>query len=198
MASMNGSNSAMPTRGEDAHPLGVGARAPGATLRTIDGQPFDLAEAYHNGPVMLIFYRGGWCPYCNRHLQELRHAEAPLREMGVRLLAVSPDQPSKLQESRVENEVSYELLSDSTMKLSRAFGLAFRVDDDTIERYHGFGIDLEAASGQSHFQLPVPAVYLIDRQGVIRFAHFDPDYKVRLSADDVVTAARSTVGETSR
>lgn len=194
-ASMTLMNGAVPDDSAQAHPLAVGQRAPSAMLRNVDGSSFDLAKAYRNGPVMLIFYRGGWCPYCNTHLAELVKVDQPLADMGVTLLAVSPDQPSKLRETEEKNGLNYALLSDSDVTLARAFGLAFRVDDATIERYHGYGIDLDAASGHPHHILPVPAVYLIDKQGVIRFAHSNPDYKHRLSAEEVLAAAKKLTGK---
>ncbi len=85
----------------------------------------------------------------------------------------------------------FTLLSDASMSAARAFGIAFRVDDATFARYKSFGIDLEAASGQTHHELPVPAVFILDRAGVIRFAHANPDYTVRLAAEPLLEAARS-------
>lgn len=169
--------------------LDAGVAAPVAPLRTVDGAEFDLAATYADGPVVLVFYRGGWCPYCTKHLRELGAMEASLRERGFTILAVSPDRPEKLQATRDEHAVGFTLLSDQDLALARAFGLAFRVDDETVRRYEGFGIDLQAASGRDHQSLPVPAVYLIDRDGIIRFAHSDPDYRARLDEAALRAAA---------
>lgn len=173
--------------------LGIGVAAPVAPLRTVDGSEFDLAAAYADGPVVLVFYRGGWCPYCTKHLRELGAMEASLRERGFTILAVSPDRPEKLQATRDEHAVGITLLSDQDLALARAFGLAFRVDDETVRRYEGFGIDLQAASGRDHQSLPVPAVYLIDGDGIIRFAHSDPDYRTRLDEAALRAAADELV-----
>ena len=178
-------------RPEDVQPLTTGDRAPAPTLRDAAGSPTNLARAYGDRATVLVFYRGGWCPYCNTHLSELIEAEAKLLDAGFQILAVSPDRPAKLREAADDHGFSYRLLSDSNMQLARAFGLAFRVDDDTLERYDEFGIDLEDASGEAHHLLPVPAVYLIDRAGVVRFAYWNPDHRERLDGDDLLEAARA-------
>jgi peroxiredoxin len=128
---------------------------PEVTLRTADGEAFDLSAAVSRKPAVLIFYRGGWCPYCNLHLGQLQEAEADLVKLGYQILAISPDRPAKLAESVEKGKLSYTLLSDAAMDAAKAFGIAFRVDDTTVEKYKGYGIDLEAASGQAHHLLPV-------------------------------------------
>jgi peroxiredoxin len=180
----------VPNRAEDVRPLGEGERAPTAELRRVDGQAVEMAELYRRQPTMLVFYRGGWCPYCNVQLGHLAEAEGELVEMGYQVLAISPDRPEVLREGAGEQERGYELLSDSEMALAQAFGVAFRVDDQTIEQYRGFGIDLEQASGRDHHLLPVPAVYIIDTEGMIRYAHWDADYKERLEPDELIDVAR--------
>ncbi len=178
------------------HPAPVGADAPTDVLRTVDGETFDLAAAYAASPTVLVFYRGGWCPYCNRHLADLARMESELNGMGVQLLAISPDHPGELRKTLTDKPLGYTLLSDSDMALSRAFGLAFRVDDATLTKYDEYGIDLEAAAGGlSHHLLPVPAVYVVDRRGVIRFAHWDANYRERLDGDAVLAAARQALGK---
>jgi peroxiredoxin len=113
--------------------------------------------------------------------------------MGYQVLAISPDRPAELAKTLDKQELAYELLSDSDVSLARAFGLIFHVDDPTVEKYRGFGIDLEQASGRDHHMLPVPAVYIVDQAGVIRFAHWNPDYKTRLAPEDLLKAARESI-----
>ncbi len=122
---------------------------------------------------------------------QLQKIEDDLLELGYQIVAVSPDRPEKLQESIKKNKLKYRLVSDASMEGSKAFGLAFRVDDETIEKYKGWGLDLEKASGQDHHYLPVPAVYLIDKEGLIRFLYVNPNYKVRLQPDILLGAARA-------
>ena len=184
---------AVPTRAEDVRPLKEGERAPNATLSRPDGQPLMLSAAYSAKPSILIFYRGGWCPYCNTHLGQIAKAEAELVKLGYHVLAISPDQPEAIRASIDKGGYTYQLLSDSDMVLTHAFGLAFRVDDPTVEKYRGFGIDLDKASGRNHHLLPVPAVYIVDTKGVIRFAHWDADYKKRLEPEVLLDTARNVM-----
>ena len=176
-------------RAEDVQPLAPGQHAAPATLRTPEGEAFDLAAAYRQRPTALVFYRGGWCPYCTTHLAALAEVEQRLTDMGYQVLAVSPDRPEKLRESLLEHDFAYRLLSDSDMTLARRFGVAFIVDEATRRQYEEFGIDLVEAAGEAHYMLPVPAVFLIDREGIIRFAYWDSDYRERLDGDELLAAA---------
>jgi peroxiredoxin len=171
-------------------PLAVGTTIPTVAVRDADGSERTLGPQTITQPTVLIFYRGGWCPYCNTHLGELRHAEGPLLELGYELLFLSADRPELLHSSLKEPGIRYTLLSDARMDAARAFGIAFRVDDATVAKYKAFGIDLEAASGEAHHQLPVPAVFIVDQQGIVQFAYANPDYKVRLSSEDLLSEAR--------
>lgn len=185
---------ALPENANHVKPLEASERAPSIMVRDVDGRRINTSRVYRDGPAVLIFYRGGWCPYCSQHLAEMAQIEGELHEMGYRIIGVSPDRPAKLRESIDEHELAYTLLSDSDVKLARAFGVAFRVDDETNDMLRGHGIDLEDAAGRSHRVLPIPAVYLIDVDGVIRFAHWNPDYRERLSGDKVLSAARAMIG----
>ncbi|MEX0777472.1 MAG: peroxiredoxin-like family protein [Phycisphaeraceae bacterium] len=156
----------MAARAQDVGPLGEGQRAPSAVLYRPDGQAVVLADLDARQPAVLIFYRGGWCPYCNTHLGQVAQAEPELVKPGYQVLAISPDGPEALRATLDKGSYKYQLLSDRDMTLSKAFGLAFHVDEPTVQKYRGFGIDLDKASGRDHHLLPVPAVYIVDRQGV--------------------------------
>ena len=108
--------------------------------------------------------------------------------MGIQIVAVSPDRPDLLQQSVKEQELTYRLLSDSDMSASKKFGLAFKVDTTTVNRYKRNGLDLADRSGYDHYLLPVPAAFLIDTQGVIRYRYFNPDYTVRIENDEILSA----------
>ncbi|MEX0887324.1 MAG: peroxiredoxin-like family protein [Phycisphaeraceae bacterium] len=183
----------VPDRAQDVDPIGVGRTAPTAMLRDAADEPVDLTELYAEGPTLLVFYRGGWCPYCSQQLRSLAEAEDELDAMGVRIVALSPDRPARLAETPADLDMGYVLLSDSPMTLTRAFGLAFRMTDADVARYAEQGLDLREHSGESHQLLPVPAVYLVDRDGTIRFAHWNPDYTSRLSREEIVEAARRVI-----
>lgn len=183
-----GANEAAPSAA-DVRPLQVGAAAPAFTVRTAAGEAFEFQPDGLDGKQLLIFYRGGWCPYCNKHLKSLRHVVPKLREAGIEVLFLSADRPERLAATLAESELDYTLLSDAAMSAARAFGLAFVVDDETIKKYLSYGIDLEAASGYDHHQLPVPAVYLIGADGKVEYMFADADYKIRLQPDQVLAAA---------
>jgi peroxiredoxin len=177
----------------ETKPLAVGQSIPDTKLETVEGEAFDLQTAAKEQPLVVIFYRGGWCPFCNRHLGQLQDAEPKLRELGYRIIAISPDRPSELAKSAEEGHLSYTLLSDSSMETAKAFGLAFTVDGATLEKYKGYGIDLEAASGEAHHMLPVPAVFLVGTNGVIEFVHANSDYKTRLAPEALLAAAKAVL-----
>jgi peroxiredoxin len=184
----------IPESAENISPLQAGTLVPDVTLTTVEGSSVALHSLLERSTI-LVFYRGGWCPYCNLQLSGLQTIEAELKDMGFAVFAVSPDLPESLRSSSSKESLSYTLLSDSDMDAAKAFGIAFRVDDETIEKYKGYNIDLEAASGRTHHLLPVPSVFVIDRDGVIRFAHANPDYKVRLSPEEVMSAAKALIKE---
>lgn len=175
----------------NATTLKVSASIPDVKLRTEDDKEVSLRKLVSEKPTVLIFYRGGWCPFCNRHLQSLAGIEDDLNKAGVQLLAISMDQPSKLKATPDREKLHYRLLSDSDAAAATAFGIAFKVDDKTVEKYKGYGINLDAASGKDHHILPHPAVFVADTSGKIRFAHVNPDYKVRLEPKKILEAAQA-------
>lgn len=184
---------AVPDSPEKTHPLGVGAQVPDVEVRDIDGHTVRLLDRIAAEPTVLIFYRGGWCPYCNAHLAKLKEIEPKLMKMGIQILAVGADRPEKMKETLDKHDLNYTLLSDAPMAAARAFGLAFKVDDATLEKYKGYGIDLEAASGYKHHELPVPAAYVVNRKGKILYAYSNPNYKVRIEPDTLLAAAEKAL-----
>lgn len=176
---------------EEAKRAAVGDPLPDLTLRTDKDAAFSLRDSVKQKPAVLIFYRGGWCPYCTKHLSALGGIQKDLADAGFQLLAISTDQPAKLREKPENAALGYTLLSDSQMTAAKAFGISFQVDDATLDKYKGYGIDLEAASGQTHHQLPHPAVFVVDQKGIIRFAHINEDYKARLEPEKILEAART-------
>jgi len=176
---------------DQVQPLLAGMNAPGFTVRDVENQPFNFVPGAQARPIVLTFFRGGWCPYCNLHLSELRLAETKLEEMGFDIWFISIDKPELLLASLNDPDIGYTIYSDSALNATRAFGLAFRVDDALNEKYLGYGIDLEKASGEHHHVLPAPATYIIGTDGVINFAYINPNYKVRLHPDVLLAAARA-------
>jgi peroxiredoxin len=173
-------------------PLEVGVTAPAFSAREADGKPFRFEPTKLSKPTMLIFYRGGWCPYCNAHLKDLRTAVPQVSELGFDVLFLSTDRPAILRSS-LKEPGDYHRLSDSEVNAARAFGVAFRLDAATYAKNQSYGHDHEETQGATHHELPVPAVFIVDRKGTIRFAHTNADYTQRLPAAEVVEAAQRSL-----
>ncbi|MCF7805334.1 MAG: AhpC/TSA family protein [Candidatus Marinimicrobia bacterium] len=171
---------------EEICPLLVGQSVPDVQLTTVKGRAFDLTEAIAEKPTLLIFYRGGWCPFCNMHLAELHSIQDDLRELGYQILAISMDRPAKLRESLTEHDLGYTLLSDSAAVATKAFGLAFRATNSNTDR-------LESYSGRDHHILPVPAAFIVGTDGMIKFEYINPNYKVRVKSEVILAAAKAEV-----
>jgi peroxiredoxin len=175
---------------DQVEPLLPGMNAPEFHVLDARGKPVAFDPAAMQRPLIITFFRGGWCPYCNLHLAELRHAEQELKSMGFDLWFVSIDKPEILYESLEDPDLGYTVLSDSGLEATRAFGLAFKVDDETFKRYLGYDVDLETASGEKHHVLPAPSTFLVGRDGIIHFQYTNPDYRVRLHPEVLLAAAR--------
>ena len=126
---------------------------------------------------------------------QLQKIESQLLELGYQIIAVSPDKPEKLPPTEERNSLKYTLVSDSQAEGIKAFGIGYRVDDALVERYKGFNIDLEESSGAKHHILPVPAVFLVGKDGKILFQYVNPDYRVRLHPEIILAAAKAHAGD---
>ncbi len=177
-----------------ARPLAVGARVPAVTLKTSDGADFDLAAALAAKPTLLIFYRGGWCPFCNTQLAELQGYQDKFLALGYQILAVSPDAPGAMPATVEKNHLGYTLLSDVGMQASSAFVVAWRVEAASAERYATRGIALAPVPGEpGAFWLPVPAVFVVRPPGVVAHVFSDPNFRVRPPAAEIFAAAEAAL-----
>lgn len=170
--------------------LRKGATLPDVSLRDTNGNPVELRALHQDKPLVIVFYRGSWCPICTRHFAELIKVYPQIAELGAAVVAISPDTIENSKANAAKLSIPFLVLSDSDLTAAKAFGLAFKVDDRTLDQYRKFGINLEKASGESHRSLPVPAVYIVDTSGTIIFAHSDPDYTKRLEASTIVEELR--------
>ncbi len=172
--------------------LQIGERAPDATITTADGTTVSLASLYRQGPIIVTFYRGGWCPYCNRALAGWETRMDEVRAEGARFIAISPESPEKVAATSAKANASYSIYSDTAHEASRKFRVHFKVDDETRTKYensYDIHVDLFNASGR--WELPAPATFLIDRQGVVRWAFAEWDYTKRADIDEVLAAVRA-------
>ncbi|WP_340106860.1 peroxiredoxin-like family protein [Rhodohalobacter sp. 8-1] len=176
----------------DIEPLIIGETIPDITLQNHQSESVNLLDDNAEN-TLFVFYRGGWCPFCSAELAELASIENQLYNLGFNIVAISPDSPEFLRQTMNDTDINYTLLSDNMMEASKAFGIAYRLDDDTYQRYKSNGMDLEERSGQQHHLLPAPAVYLSNPEGIIEFEYVNPDYRQRIDKDVLMAAARSLV-----
>jgi peroxiredoxin len=169
--------------------LAVGTAAPDGSLPDVTGATQQLAAIYTKGPTFVVFYRGGWCPFCNVQLHELTVAKPEFDRRGVQLVAISVDQPSQEAATQAKHGVPFAMLSDSKLTVHQAFKVVHVPSPEEAKALAGYGIDLAGYSGEQHGNFAVPAVFLIDRGGMIRFAHVDEDYKVRPSVAQLLAVA---------
>ncbi|MGO8950268.1 MAG: peroxiredoxin-like family protein [Ktedonobacterales bacterium] len=179
------------------HSLKGGKHIPDFTLPDALGRPFAVAEALANGPVVLTFYRGEWCPYCNLQLPAYQATMPDITKLGASLIAISPQTPDHSLSMAEKHALSFAVLSDVGNVVARQFGLVFQYDDASREFVSGRGLDLARWNGDATWELPVPATYIISQDGVIRMAFVDPDYRHRLDRADLLGDLR-TVTEAVR
>ncbi len=160
--------------------LKAGDRAPHFTLPDSKGGIINLAGALRNGPVVLSFYRGGWCPYCNLELRALQAALPDFAALGATLIAISPQTPDESLSTTEKNALAFAVLSDTGSATAKAFGIAFNLAEPLRPLYTRLGQALPDRNGDDSWVLPLPATYVIDRDGTIAFAYVDVDYRNRL------------------
>jgi len=171
--------------------LKTGDRAPAIVLTNANGETVDVASFLKKGPVIVTFYRGGWCPYCNLELKAYQEILPEIAAAGACLVAISPEKPDDVLSTAEKNALSFEVLSDIGQKVGRAFGLVYSFTDELKSAYRGFNLDIPAHNGTpEEWALPVSATYVIDRDGVIIYAYTDPDYRDRADPRDVLAAIR--------
>lgn len=167
--------------------LRVGEKAPDFTLPNAHGQPVTLSEQLAEGPVVLTFYRGAWCPYCNLQLRGLRATYPHIQDLGAQLLAVTPQKPDKSLEQVKQDGYPFEILSDLDSNVMKEYRLYFEVPDELSDLYKSnFGLDLADYNGDGRYVLPVPGTYVIDRDGLIRAAFADTDYRNRIEPAEIL------------
>jgi len=180
----------------EIQPLKAGDNAPFFTVETVDDERFDFDPRKLERPALLISFRGGWCPFCNMHLSELRHVIPEINRMGIDVLFLSGDRPELLFSSlkrETQDDIAglgYTILSDANAQAAVALGIAFKVSARTIKGRHNKGQDIEESSMARHGVLPVPAVFAVNSAGTITFAYANPNYKVRVPVDELLAAAR--------
>ena len=174
----------LPEKHKDISPLLIGEKLPALTLQNVDGKEISTEAVFSNRKTILIFYRGGWCPYCNTHLNEVGQLESELIKLGYSIVAISPDAPEDLKKSIDKNKLTYTLLSDKTGAFARAIGIAFKAPSN----YEKMLSEIQGKDAELH--LPVPALFIIDDNSEILFEYINPNYKKRISGELLLSVAK--------
>ncbi|WP_160154271.1 peroxiredoxin-like family protein [Microbulbifer sp. ALW1] len=158
----------------------------------VGSRPADFSVSSHKGdqvslnglvkekaPILVVFYRGGWCPYCNVQIRQLAEAWPEFEKRGVTPVLISADKPDASALAKATYEIPFPVLSDPDLKAHEAFDVVVQIDDATAEKYKGYGIDLEAWSGRGHHKIAAPGIFLLDKTGTVQWAHVSKDYKTR-------------------
>lgn len=172
--------------------LAPGTAAPDFALLNTQDRPVALFGLLQYQPVLLVFYRGGWCPWCNGQIRELALAYPQFEELGVMPVLISVDRVNATSVTSASYDIPFPVLSDAEGQVIQAYQVVLSLDDETVERYKGFGIDLEDWSGEDHHTIAVASAYLIDQEGVIRWSHADLDYQRRPSAAQLLQVVANT------
>jgi len=179
---------------EQVSPLMNGQYVPmNIEVTTATGKKLTLKKVLNNKKAVLFFYRGGWCPFCNTQMGQLKKVESKLQDFGFQLIGISTDNEQNLQKSIGKHQLNYQLLADFNSQISQRFGLAYFTSEDVTKRYLKV-LKLKNplqknAAGKERLILPVPAIYVVDSQGLVQFNYVNPNYKVRLHEELLLKAA---------
>lgn len=167
--------------------LKVGELAPKFESVSHDGELIDLDSLLKKGPVVLFFYRGSWCPFCNKQMSELQDSLYLLKEKSAIVLAISPETDQSMNKIIDKTDAEFIFMSDTTYKIMNDYHVSFVLDESTRKKYKLFGLDVEEANGNDQFILAVPATYIIGKDGKIVFSYFEVNYKKRVSVKKLLS-----------
>ncbi|MFI5187843.1 MAG: peroxiredoxin-like family protein [Chitinophagales bacterium] len=168
--------------------LFINSKAPDFRAKDQNGNEVELKDLRKKGPVIIVFYRGYWCPYCSKELQKLEDSMPLIKEKGAQVIAITPEKQEGISKTIDKTKATYSIITDEDMKIMRAYDVAYQVDDKTVGRYKLSGIDLLANNGQKagSVYLPVPAVYIVGKDGEIKYRFFDADYRNQALVKDIL------------
>ena len=185
LTSVANAQNPLPKSATDIAPLLIGEKIPNIILKSSENTDVLLSDLLKKKMSVLVFYRGGWCPYCNLHLQALAEAEKQILDLGFQIIAISPDAPANLKITEEKDKVKYTLLSDSKGELIKATGIAF----EAPENYKSV-INVHSNGANSSF-LPVPSVFITDTNADIQFEYISPDFKHRISSQLLISILKN-------
>jgi len=170
--------------------LTMGKKMPPFSLPNARGKIIDSNTLLKKGPLIVTFYRGGWCPYCNLQLRDLQSHLGEIQRLGSDLIAISPQTPDNSLSTTEKSNLKFHVLSDKDNQVAREFGLVFKLPDSLKKVYQDFGIDLTTANGANSWELPVSATYIVGKNGRIQYAFVDVDYKNRAETNAILKQLR--------
>lgn len=173
--------------------LKIGEAFPEATLLNYKGEAVSLKEALDGKPAIISFYRGSWCPYCNLELAYYTRLLGEKENEGVRMFAISPEKPDVAMENTDPQSLNFVICSDVDNKLAKELNLVFGLPEKIQEIYKKFGIDLDASQGNNAKELPIPATFVLDKDGKVAYVNLDEDYTTRPDAKEVVAEYKKLV-----
>ena len=177
---------AIPLVAEDISPILIGETLPNGNFQNVEGEYIQLKAILEEKPTILVFYRGGWCPYCNVQLSGLVEIEEDIIELGYQIVAISPDDYKNLQSTIENNSTKYKLLSDPNGEFIQEIGIAFKTSSSLKEYIIGKG-----QKGETSSVMPAPTVMIVDKKGVIKFEYINPNYKERISGDMLLSVLKT-------
>ena len=188
-------NAALAASGRPGRAARTGSSFPSVVLPDQLGRPVDITGLAAEGPVVVTFYRGGWCPYCSLELRAWQKAMPDLNRLGARLVAVSPETPDNALDTAEKNDLAFTVLSDSFGRLADALGIRFALSPEIKALYQKFGHDLPSHNGDGAWSLPMPATFVLARGGQIVLAEVDPDYRRRMEPATALATLGALVAE---
>ena len=188
LAIMDAATAELEASGLAEQSLSVGAPAPDFSLPNATGDQVTLSKLLAQGPVVLAFYRGGWCPYCSIELRALQSRISEISAAGATLVAISPQTPDNSLSTAEMLELAFPVLSDVGNQVARDYGLVFSLPEDLRGVYTGWGLDIPTANGDESFELPLPATFVIGADGIVAWKFADADYTKRAEPDEVIAA----------
>jgi peroxiredoxin len=168
--------------------LNVGAKMPSFTLNDSLGKSVNSADMLKQGHLVVVFYRGAWCPFCNTYLHKLQKNLSQIKENGGNLVAISVENADRSMAVAKKNELNFTVLSDPNLNVARSFGIVYQLSDETNEKYKGYGIDLVKYNQTEKPELPISATYVVSKKGEIVYAFVEPDYQKRAEPDAIMQA----------
>ena len=177
---------AIPLVAEDISPILIGETLPNGNFQNVEGEYIQLKAILEEKPTILVFYRGGWCPYCNVQLSGLVEIEEDIIELGYQIVAISPDDYKNLQSTIENNSTKYKLLSDPNGEFIQEIGIAFKTSSSLKEYIIGKG-----QKGETSSVMPAPTVMIVDKKGVIKFEYINPNYKERIGGDMLLSVLKT-------